>query len=216
MLLPSQNTKPKTLGTLNLEPVEEKPLQEEPILLTTPKRKKLKPNLEIIDATIGQTMLPSASDSLAIHTLTGNLEQGNVFASFSSFEQEVVAGRYRLEEKIGEGGMGVVYKGVCLEDNSLVAVKMLRRDMERSEQATERFFREYKAIKAIVSPHVVEVYEYGEEAGGHKYLVMEYLKGEGLDTIIKANGPVSSKGNELHPANWKSFGGGAWCRNYSS
>ena len=70
---------------------------------------------------------------------------------------------------------------------------MLRRDMERSEQATERFFREYKAIKAIVSPHVVEVYEYGEEAGGHKYLVMEYLKGEGLDTIIKANGPVSIK-----------------------
>ena len=45
--------------------------------------------------------------------------------------------------------MGVVYKGVCLEDNSLVAVKMLRRDMERSEQATERFSENTKRLRPL-------------------------------------------------------------------
>ena len=86
-----------------------------------------------------------------------------------------------------------------LEDNSLVAVKMLRRDMERSNKPQNDFSENTKRLRPLC-PHVVEVYEYGEEAGGHKYLVMEYLKGEGLDTIIKANGPSHPKGNELHPA----------------
>ena len=168
---------------------------DKPILLTTPKKKKkqAKPQLEIISEEGHSTRLSFSQDQNPIFTLTENTMEKFERESFTdpTMGETVIGGQYLLEEKLGEGGMGIVYRGTRLSDNVPVAIKMLRRDMESSRQATERFLREYKAIKAIESDHVVEVFEYGETVYGQKYLVMEFLMGDPLDRLVKTQGPFS-------------------------
>ena len=96
-----------------------------------------------------------------------------------------LAGRYRLERRLGRGGMGTVYEAT---DNSLerrVAVKVIREEWVGSAEAAQRFQREARAAAGFSHPNVVTVHDYGVEEGRRAFLVMELLEGVTLRDELK-------------------------------
>jgi serine/threonine protein kinase len=94
-------------------------------------------------------------------------------------------GRYELLERIGKGGMGVVYRGRDSVIGRPVAVKMLVSDIDISPEARERFFREARSAGQLTHRNIITVYDFGEEKG-RAYIVMELLTGESLaKTLVR-------------------------------
>jgi eukaryotic-like serine/threonine-protein kinase len=101
----------------------------------------------------------------------------------SSMIGTVLSGRYRLEAKLGSGGMSTVY---LARDETLdrpVAVKVMHREMSEQEDQLQRFRQEARAVAKLSHPNVVSVIDAGED-GGHPYIVFEYVKGETLKQRI--------------------------------
>lgn len=92
----------------------------------------------------------------------------------------VLAGRYRLERRLGAGGMGTVYRATDLALEREVAVKMLRRELIVNPEAAERFRRESRMSAAVSHPNLVAIHDFGFEAGRGAFLVMELLTGRTL------------------------------------
>jgi serine/threonine protein kinase len=100
----------------------------------------------------------------------------------------VLSGRYRLDAKIGQGGMGVVYVGHDMTMRRPIAVKLIRGEATGDDEAINRFLREAKNTAKIQHEHIVEVFDLGRSEEGELYFVMEYLQGESLSTRLRREG----------------------------
>ena len=104
----------------------------------------------------------------------------------------VLSGRYRLEAKLGSGGMSTVY---LARDETLdrpVAVKVMHREMSEQADQLERFRQEARAVAKLSHPNVVSVIDAGED-GGHPYIVFEYVEGETLKQRIARVGALDTQ-----------------------
>jgi serine/threonine protein kinase len=97
----------------------------------------------------------------------------------------VIADRYLVERVIGSGGMGVVYQAEHLFMKRPCALKVLKPDLLNVAASVARFAREARNASRISHPNVATVYDSGEIDGGHMYMVMEYVDGQSLSTMLR-------------------------------
>ena len=105
--------------------------------------------------------------------------------------ERVLAGRYRIESAVGEGGMAKVFRGQDVVLGRTVAVKVLAPEYARDGRFVERFRREAQSAAALSHPNVVSVFDTGSDGPVH-YIVMEFLEGRTLREVLAADG-------RLHP-----------------
>jgi eukaryotic-like serine/threonine-protein kinase len=94
-------------------------------------------------------------------------------------------GRYRILKELGKGTMGVVYQAHDPQIDRLVALKVLRPDRVTSEAFVARFLKEARAIGRLSHPHIVTIYDAGEDQGTI-YIAMEYLEGEPFNDVLRS------------------------------
>ena len=99
-------------------------------------------------------------------------------------------GPYLLLAKLGEGGMGAVYKARHTRLDKVVAIKVLSGHLTKQAAAVSRFGREMQAVGKIDHPNIVRAMDAGEVGGTH-YLAMEYVEGDDLQQLVQARGPLS-------------------------
>ncbi len=101
------------------------------------------------------------------------------------------AQRYHVEERLGYGGMGCVYRATDNQTKQTVALKVLHSTMLSDAGARRRFIREGRASIALKHPHIVQVTDFSIATDGLPYMVMEYLEGQSLADILIKSGPLT-------------------------
>jgi serine/threonine-protein kinase len=109
--------------------------------------------------------------------------------SRSTTERRVLSGRYRIEELLGHGGMGRVYRGTDLVLGRTVAVKILSEQLAHDLNAVKRFRREAQAAAGLNHPGIVAVFDTGSD-GDVQYIVMEFVTGRTLAEILREEGAL--------------------------
>ncbi|MCB9701404.1 MAG: protein kinase [Myxococcales bacterium] len=102
----------------------------------------------------------------------------------------VFAGRYKIERRLGRGGMGLVYRANQTDANRKVVLKVLAPDWIGDPEALARFEREARGLSALQHPNIVAIHDYGS-FDGRAYIVMEYVAGETLERFVKRKGQLT-------------------------
>ena len=101
-----------------------------------------------------------------------------------------LAGKYRIDARLNEGGMGTVYRGTHVLMDKTVAIKVLRPSLAADPKIVARFSREARAASRISHPNALSVTDFGEDDNGNVFLVMEFLSGKTLKQLIRDEGPL--------------------------
>ncbi len=105
----------------------------------------------------------------------------------------VLAERYRIVSFIGEGGMGVVYKGTCLKTGRNLAIKLMHPHLAGDTYSRKRFEQEASAASCLLHPNLIAVHDFGMTPSGQPYMVQDYLEGVSLEDVIEKSGPQTVK-----------------------
>ena len=105
----------------------------------------------------------------------------------------IVADRYRILKKLGEGGMGTVYLAEHVKMGRMSAIKVISKSLTQDADAIARFNREAANASRINHPNVCAIYDFGETADGVIYLAMEFIEGESLTDLINREGALAPK-----------------------
>jgi len=100
----------------------------------------------------------------------------------------IIDGRYRLTEKLGEGGMGTVYKVEHVRMGKVLALKLLRPEVARDKKLKQRFHQEARLVSKLSHPNTIQVFDFGELEDGSLYIAMEYLSGRDLAWTLRGHG----------------------------
>ncbi|MES1204901.1 MAG: protein kinase [Pseudomonadota bacterium] len=101
----------------------------------------------------------------------------------------VVDRRYKVLSRVGAGGMGLVYRVEHIQLGKIAAMKVLHAETARDGEAVRRFRNEAQAVSRLSHPNIVQTFDFGQSEGS-LYLVMEYVRGDDLATMVKRDGPM--------------------------
>jgi serine/threonine-protein kinase len=104
---------------------------------------------------------------------------------------KILGERFLVQERIGQGGSGMIYRAEHVTLRRKVAVKVLHHELSRDDLAVERFRREATSVGEIDNEHIVEIHDFGRTPDGRLYLAMELLEGETLDNVISRERSLS-------------------------
>ncbi len=99
--------------------------------------------------------------------------------------------RFRVICVLAQGAMGTIYEGVQIAVKRPVAIKVIRDDLGYDEATAQRFLREARLLTRMAHPNIVDVFDFGATSDGRLYLVMELLRGQTLDEVVKKQGPFN-------------------------
>ncbi|MDY0058636.1 MAG: serine/threonine-protein kinase [Myxococcota bacterium] len=119
--------------------------------------------------------------------------------STDRFLGRVLGGRYRLDQRLGAGSVGVVFLGLDLASRQPVAIKLLMPRGFAEPRAARRLKREFRALSQLDNPHIVKAYELSETEEGIPFLAMEFISGKDLDQLLEEEGWLAP-GRTLHLA----------------
>jgi len=107
------------------------------------------------------------------------------------FLGKVIDGRYEIQQRIGEGGMGVVYKARQTSIDRVIALKMLNPQMAADQQWVQRFYNEAKACSRLQHPNTIRMFDFGQTSDGRLFMTMEFLDGMTLRQAIATQAPMA-------------------------
>ncbi|MEE8146621.1 MAG: protein kinase, partial [Longimicrobiales bacterium] len=154
--------------------------------VVVPEADILGPTLQRRNALVGITIVALVL-GIGIAVLVDRGYQRRLSTAVSQVKQ---LGQYTLEEKIGEGGMGSVYRARHAMLRRPTAVKLVRADQSSDEQALSRFEREVQLTASLTHPNTISIYDYGRTPDGIFYYAMEYLNGVTLQDLVDRTGPM--------------------------
>jgi serine/threonine-protein kinase len=108
------------------------------------------------------------------------------------FVGTVIDGRYEIQTRIGEGGMGVVYKARQMSIDRVIALKMLNQQVQGDQTWVQRFYNEAKACSRLQHPNTVRMFDFGQTQDGRLFMTMELLDGPSLRHALQA-GPLAAQ-----------------------
>ena len=132
--------------------------------------------------TCGHTMAATEASNPKLAT-TG-------FGEAPSLIGREIAGRYRVQRKLGEGGMGAVYQAEQISLKRQCAVKLLRPEVAGSQLLLRRFNAEAELVAKLSHPNTVNIYDFGQDRDGTLFIAMEYIDGKSLRDVIHQEAPL--------------------------
>ncbi|MDB4993410.1 MAG: serine/threonine protein kinase, partial [Myxococcaceae bacterium] len=140
-----------------------------------------------------QRRAETLAQTMRVRVLERNLtlKETRERAAAGQLEGSVVAGQYRIRERMGSGASGVIYEATRVRDGQPVAIKLLRAAAAHDAIASDRLRREAEALGLAWHPNVVEVIDHGYLPDGTAFLVMELLRGESLSVRLKTQGRLT-------------------------